>query len=132
MARRPRTLPKHFIDRANRGGIVMAMYLFEGKYTLESFKRFIDKPQDRTEVVRKVAEAAGGKLHGLFFTFGDYDIVALFEFPGNEAMAATAMATAAGGALSAGKTTVLMSFPEAVKAMKQAQALAKVYAPPKG
>ena len=109
----------------------MPMYLFEGKYTLEAFKRFVDKPQDRTDIVRKVAEAGGGKLHQLFFTFGEYDVVALFEFPDNEAMAATAMATAAGGALSAGKTTVLMTVPEAVKSMKKAQGLAKVYAPPK-
>jgi uncharacterized protein with GYD domain len=119
------------VNQANRGGTVMAMYLFEGKYTLEAFKRFIAKPQDRTAIVRKMAEAAGGKLHHLFFTFGEYDVVALFELPDNEAMAATAMATAAGGALSAGKTTVLMSFPDAVKAMKKAQDLAKVYAPPK-
>lgn len=109
----------------------MPMYLFQGKYTLESFRRLVDNPQDRTEVVRKMAEASGGKLHHLFFTFGDYDVVALFEFPDNEAMAAQAMATAAGGSLSAGKTTVLLSFPEAVQAMKKAQKVAKAYAPVK-
>lgn len=109
----------------------MAMYLFQGKYTVESFKRFVDKPQDRTEVVRKTVEAAGGKLHHLFFAFGNYDVVALFEFPDNEAAAATSMSAAAGGALSAGKTTVLMSFPDAVKAMKKAQSVSKIYAPVK-
>jgi uncharacterized protein with GYD domain len=107
------------------------MYLFQGKYTVEAFKRFVEKPQDRTEVVRKMAEAGGGKLHHLFFAFGEYDVVALFEFPGNEAMAAQAMATAAGGQLSGGKTTPLMTFAEAMKAMKQAATVAKSYAPVK-
>jgi len=110
----------------------MPMYLFQGKYTLESFERFMAKPQDRTDVVRKMVEAGGGTLHHLFFAFGDYDVVALIELPDNEAMAAQAMATAAGGSLSAGKTTVLMSFPEAVKAMKKAKKVAKAYAPVKG
>jgi uncharacterized protein with GYD domain len=110
----------------------MPMYLFQGKYTLESLKRLVDKPQDRTEVVRKMVEAGGGKLHHLFFAFGDYDLVALFEFADNEAAAAQALAAAAGGSLSAGKTTVLMSFPDAVKAMKKAQTVAKAYAPVKG
>jgi len=110
----------------------MPMYLFQGKYTLESFKRLVDNPQDRTEVVRKMAAAGGGKLHHLFFAFGDYDVVALFEHADNEAAAAQAMAAAAGGSLAAGKTTVLMSYPEAVKAMKKAKAIAKAYAPVKG
>lgn len=107
----------------------MPMYLFQGKYTLESFQHFLANPQDRTEVVRKMAKAAGGKLHHLFFAFGDYDVVALFEFPDNEAMAAQAIATAAGGSLSAGKTTVLMSFGEAVQAMEKAKGVAKSYRP---
>jgi uncharacterized protein with GYD domain len=110
----------------------MPMYLFQGKYTLESFKRLVDKPQDRTEIVRKMAEAGGGKLHHLFFAFGDYDVVALFEFPDNSAMAAQTMAAAAGGSLSAGKTTVLLSYPEAVQSMKKAQGVAKAYDAVKG
>ncbi|HKY94475.1 MAG TPA: GYD domain-containing protein [Kiloniellales bacterium] len=110
----------------------MPMYLFEGKYTVDAFKRLVEKPTDRTEIVRKTVEAAGGKLHHLFFAFGDYDVVALVEYPDNESVAAQSMAVAAGGSLSAGRTTVLMSYPEAVRAMKKAQAVGKAYTPVKG
>jgi hypothetical protein len=44
-------------------------------------------------------------------------------------MAAIALAAGAGGAIKAAKTTVLMSAAEGVAAMKQAQAVAKVYSP---
>ena len=47
------------------------------------------------------------------------------------AMAAQAMATAAGGQLSGGKTTLLLSFADAMKAMKKAGAVAKSYTPVK-
>jgi hypothetical protein len=44
-------------------------------------------------------------------------------------MSAVAMAIAAGGALKASKTTVLMTGAEGVDAMMQADAVAKVYKP---
>jgi len=108
----------------------MPMYLFQGKFSPEAFKALIDRPHDRTEAARKVIEAAGGKLHQYFYAFGEYDVVVLMEYPDNAACAAASMAVAAGGAMSAGKTTVLMTSAEAQKAMAKANAAAKAYAPP--
>ena len=51
------------------------------------------------------------------------------DVPNNQAMSAIALAIAAGGAIKAGKTTALMSGAEGVEAMKQADAVAKVYRP---
>jgi len=110
----------------------MAMYMFQGKYSTETFKHFVSSPQDRTEVVRKMVEALGGKLHHLFFAFGEYDVVAIIEHRDNGHAAAQAMAAAAGGALSGGKTTLLMTYPEAVESMKLADKAMKAYEPPKG
>ena len=109
----------------------MPMCLFQGKYTPETFKKLIAKPQDRTATVRKLVEAAGGKLHHLLYAFGEHDVVALLEYPDNTSAAAAIMAVAAGGALSAGQTTVLLTAAEAQAAMKKAGAIRGVYKTPK-
>ena len=51
------------------------------------------------------------------------------DVPNNESMSAIALAVAAGGALKAGKTTVLMTGTEGVGGMKKADAVAKTYKP---
>jgi uncharacterized protein with GYD domain len=107
----------------------MPMYLFRGKYTSEAFKAMIAKPHDRTEGARKVVEAAGGKLHHLFFAFGEYDVIALVEHPDNASYTATVMALAASGAFAGGETTVLMTAAEAQAAMTKASAAAAAYVP---
>jgi uncharacterized protein with GYD domain len=108
----------------------MPMYLFQGKFSPGAFKALIAKPQDRTEAARRVVEAAGGKLHHYFYAFGEYDVVALLEFPDNTACTSAMMAVAAGGALSGGQTTVLVTTAEGKKAMAKAKAASKAYAPP--
>jgi uncharacterized protein with GYD domain len=86
--------------------------------------------QDRDETVgRQLSEAAGGKLVGGWLCFGEYDLVAIVEVPDNESLAAFAMAVAAGGAVKASKTTVLMSGTAGVDALKKGDAIAKVYRP---
>jgi hypothetical protein len=49
--------------------------------------------------------------------------------PDNESMSAIALGIAAGGALKAGKTTVLMSGAQGVAALKKAEAVGKTYRP---
>jgi uncharacterized protein with GYD domain len=73
-------------------------------------------------------EAVGGKLIGGWLCFGDYDLVLIADVPNNESMSAIALALAAGGALKASKTIVLMTGTD-VGAMKKAGAVGKVYKP---
>jgi uncharacterized protein with GYD domain len=61
--------------------------------------------------------------------FGDYDLVIIADVPNNESMAAIALAVAAGGAIKASKTTVLMTGAQGVEALKKAHAVAKTYKP---
>ncbi len=110
----------------------MPFYLFTGRYTAASLKALVEKPQDREAAARKLIEAAGGKLHHLFFAFGEDDIVALVEAPDDATMAAGALAIGAGGALSAGATTKLMTAQEAMTAMGAAGKALGAYAPPAG
>jgi uncharacterized protein with GYD domain len=66
---------------------------------------------------------------GGWYCFGDYDIVLVVDVPDNASMSAIALAIAAGGAVKASKTTVLMTGTECVNAMKKADAVAKTYKP---
>jgi len=55
-----------------------------------------------------------------FFAFGDYDIVAIGEFPSNSAAASIAIAFAAGGAIKSVKTTPLLTIEETMDALYKA------------
>ncbi len=98
----------------------MPSYLFQASYTVEALNALIKKPQDRTEVVRKAIEKLGGKLVGLWLSFGEHDIVAVLEMPNNNSAAAMALAVGAGGAVCNTKTTPLLSVDEGMAAMKKA------------
>jgi uncharacterized protein with GYD domain len=99
----------------------MPSYLVQVAYTSEALSRFISKPHDRTETVRKAVEKLGGKLGPLYLCFGDYDVVGIYDMPDNVSAAAFAFAISAGGSCKAVKTTPLMSTSDAVTAMKKAR-----------
>ncbi len=108
----------------------MPLYMYQGAYTPESWAAQIKNPQNRMETVgRQVCEAAGGKLVGGWLCFGEYDFVVIADVPNKESAAAIALAEAAGGAIKASKTTVLMTGAEGVEALKKADDVAKVYSP---
>jgi len=105
----------------------MALYMYQAAYTPESWAAQLKNPQNRAEAVgRAVCEAAGGKLIGGWYCFGEYDLMIIADMPNAESMAAIALAIGAGGAV---KTTALMSGAEAVAAMTKAASLANTYKP---
>lgn len=110
----------------------MPFYMFTGRYSIDSLKAMVAKPQDREAAARKLIAAGGGKLHHLFFCFGENDIVALVEAPGDDEMAAIALAVGASGAMSGGATTKLMTAADAMKAMGAAGKALDSYTPPTG
>lgn len=108
----------------------MALYLYQAAYTAESWATQLKNPQNRVEAVGRAAcEAVGGKLVGGWYCFGEYDLMIIADVPDNESMSAIALAVAAGGAIKASKTTVLLTGAQAVAAMTKADAVAKVYRP---
>jgi uncharacterized protein with GYD domain len=108
----------------------MPLYMYQAAYTAESLAAQLKKPENRVEAVsRSICQAVGGKLVGGWYCFGDYDLAIIADVPNNEAMAAIALAVAAGGAVKSAKTTVLMTGAEAVAGMKKADAVTKVYKP---
>lgn len=108
----------------------MPHYLVRCRYTPEAWKGLIAKPEDRTALAEKVCESFGGKLHHLYFAFGDHDLIEIIEAPDEKTMMAIMMASAASGSLTDVTTTVLMSAAEARGAMELAGAKAGVYRRP--
>ena len=95
----------------------MPMYLMRFNYTPETWARLAKKPEDRREAGRSYIESVGGKLHGFWYAFGEYDGYVLFEAPDNVSMAAVAIAIGSGGALSKAETTVLLTVEETLEAL---------------
>src|ERR1700687_1258071 len=115
-----------FLAKPQLGSSNMPLYMYQAAYTGESWAAQLKNPQNRVEAVGRAAcEAVGGKLVGGWYCFGDYDLVIIADVPDNESMSAIAFAIAAGGAVKASKTTVLMAGSEVVSAMKKADAVAK-------
>jgi uncharacterized protein with GYD domain len=108
----------------------MPFYLVQSKFSRDSVKGLMNNPQDRTKAVSKLLEAVGGKLHHFFFAFGEYDTVVLVEAPDNASAAAVAMVVAGSGAVSAVKTTVLLTIEESMASMKTAGTASAKYQPP--
>ena len=98
----------------------MSTYLLQASYSVAAMAAMIKKPQNRTEHIRKSVEKVGGTLTGLWLSFGDHDVVAIFDMPDNVSAAAIAMAIGAGGAVSNVKTTPLLTAEEGLAAMKKA------------
>jgi uncharacterized protein with GYD domain len=108
----------------------MPHFMFQGRYTTNSIKAMVDKPQDREAVAKKTVEAVGGKLISFHFAFGQDDVVMIFEAPDDVAAAAVSMAAGSGGGLAGGALTKLMTIKEAMSAMTTAKKAKAVYSPP--
>lgn len=95
----------------------MALYLTRFSYTPETWARLAKNPEDRRDAARAYIESVGGKLHGFWYAFGEYDGYNLWEAPDNVAMAAVAIAIGGGGALAKFETTVLLTVEETLEAL---------------
>jgi uncharacterized protein with GYD domain len=98
----------------------MPLYLTRFSYTPQTWAKLIANPEDRRIAATEYIEAVGGKLHGFWYGFGEYDGYNLWEAPDNVSIAAVVLAIGSGGALSSVETTVLMTIEETLDALKQA------------
>ena len=108
----------------------MPFYLYQLSYTPDAVKALVATPSDREAAARKLIESLGGKLHHLFFAFGQHDVICLIEGPDDQMMAAGALAVAASGTVASSSTVKLMTPAEAMAAMQAAGKALGSYKPP--
>ncbi len=106
----------------------MPLYLTRFSYTPATWAKLIKTPEDRRAAAQAYIEAVGGHLHGFWYAFGEHDAYTLWEAPDDVAMAATAIAISAGGALSSLQTTPLLTVEDTLAALQQAASIS--YRPP--
>jgi uncharacterized protein with GYD domain len=106
----------------------MPMFLTRFSYTPEAWARLSKNPEDRRQAARRYIESVGGKLHGFWYAFGEYDGYNLWEAPDNVSMAAVALALGSGGALAKFETIPLLTVEEALAALGRVSSVG--YRPP--
>jgi uncharacterized protein with GYD domain len=110
----------------------MPFYLYQWVYKDPAIKAMVETPQDRPAELRKAIEAFGGTLHQFFFALGQYDGVAIVEFPDNESCSACSLTLNGAGANTALQTTTLLTTAEGQEAMHRARIARSGYRAPIG
>jgi uncharacterized protein with GYD domain len=113
-------------------GLAMPIYITQGRYTGDAIKGMIAKPEDRTKAVEKLLAGVGGKLHGYYLTFGEYDFLLIAEARNEKLMASVILAAAGSGGVTAVRTTVALSWADARRAFAGAAKLAGTFKPAGG
>lgn len=108
----------------------MTYFLVQFTYKDDQIKALLAEPQDRAAAVGQAVAAFEGKLHHFFFAYGEYDGVALMEFPDLDSANACLLTIIAGGGVASFKTTVLIEPEAALRAMRKAGSVQSGYAPP--
>ena len=108
----------------------MPHFMIQMKYSADAVKAMVANPQDRKKAAAAAIEAAGGKLVSVYFTFGNKDVLAIYEAPDAISAIGLSMMLGASGAASDAETTPLLTTAEAMAAMKHANKAAPSYKPP--
>ncbi len=108
----------------------MIRLVTRGRFTQDYVKGLLVAPEDREPAVRKVIEAAGGKVISFYFTTGETDFLLISEANEAEAIIAALMAAAAAGTISHISTARAWTGAEAKAIAERASKVASAYRPP--
>ena len=108
----------------------MPHFMVSCNYSAQAKEALITNPVDRSKAAAAAVEAVGGKLHSAFLTFGEADIIVIYEAPDAVASASLAFTLGASGAFSSIKTTPLLTTADAMKALKLSAETKAAYKPP--
>ena len=98
----------------------MPIYMTQFTYTTEAWNNLSRNPVDRSEVISVLARKLGGRLINLYYSFGEFDGLVIFEAPDEKQAAALAIAAGIAGHLKATKTTNLLTPQDAMEVMRKA------------
>jgi uncharacterized protein with GYD domain len=96
----------------------MPMYLHQWRYKPDGVRKMLEEQPEREQEVRAVTEAFGGTLHHFYFCIGEFDGVAVTEYPNDEIALASLMAHYTLGRVDTIRTTPLIG-PEGIVSAKK-------------
>ncbi|MBP2315622.1 GYD domain-containing protein [Azospirillum soli] len=107
----------------------MMQFMIQFKFGPDNFKALVQRPENRTDIVRRGVESFGGRLHSLHFAYGKYDGVLMAEFPDSESCTAFLMMVASKGGVTGFATTVLLDPEEVRRSLQRAAETSTDYRP---
>lgn len=108
----------------------MPLFITYASYSHSGVKGMVDKPSDRSSVIKALVEKAGGKFIAMYFTTGSNDVVLVTEAADGSDAVATGMAVAATGSISKLETVRAWTPSEFKGIAEKAGKVAGAYAPP--
>lgn len=107
-------------------------FCFTAQYTPQALNAIMDDPAtNRFEAVKKVAEAAGGKIISMYSTVADGPgVMVIFDVPDPAAAAAISGIAFAAGAIHNPKLSRILTQEEVAHVRKTASKLRGAYKPP--
>ena len=106
----------------------MSTYLTRARYSQESFKGMTGKPENREAAAKALFDAAGMKLHNMWYS-GNGEVICILE--GSAVAGATVgMVVLASGGFTSVESTELITMGQMVEAMGNAGAVAAKFRPP--
>ena len=106
----------------------MAKYLIEETTTNQAVAGILQKPEDRSDVLRPIFEAAGCRLEQFYVSSIENKVYLIVESPDLNSVGVVALTFQAGGTASSIKCIPLMTMPEMTDLAKKAAGLG--YRPP--
>jgi uncharacterized protein with GYD domain len=110
----------------------MPFFALRWSFSAASVRAMTEKPQDREAPARQLIEGYGGRLHHYYFMLGEYDGLAIVEYPDIESAAAASMRATSTGAFTKFETHALMTAQEAQRAMQKVNSVSVAYRAPTG
>ena len=98
----------------------MALYMSQFAYTPEAWAALTRQPEDRSQPIAQLCEKMGARLVNLYYSFGEYDGVAIIEAPDEVTAAAVVMAVVAPGHVKSVKTVPLLTVEQTMEALRKA------------
>jgi len=108
----------------------MPMFITYASYSHSGVKGLVDKPSDRSAVIKALVEKAGGKVVALYMTTGPNDVVLVTEVADGSDAVAVGMAVAATGSVSKLETVRAWTPSEFKGIAEKAAKFAGAYKPP--
>jgi uncharacterized protein with GYD domain len=105
----------------------MPKYVSFFTYSSETWGRMISAPGDRAAALRQVLDSVGGSLDAMYWMFGDYDGMVIFDAPDSASAAAVSIAAGSSGAFKHLETHELFSQEQLGETLARAKGTTRVY-----
>jgi uncharacterized protein with GYD domain len=99
---------------------LMPLYMCQFAYTSEAWTSMSKNPQDRSKAMGELAQKLSSKIIGLYYYFGDFDGILIFEAPDEITANAVIVSSMAPGHLRVTRTSRLFTPEETKEIMRKA------------